>query len=103
MGSYSKTYEDDIFFFLPTTSSVNEATREALMRDRCNRPYDKDGENEDATFGETYCDTLTNHCIYECNSPVFKQLARLHLFGYGSESSHDVVVHALDVPPLDRG
>lgn len=82
MGSYSKTYEDDIFFFLPTTSSVNEATREALMRDRCNRPYDKDGENEDATFGETYCDTLTNHCIYECNSPVFKQLARLHLGSY---------------------
>lgn len=82
MASYSKTYEDDIFFFLPTTSTSNEKTRDALMRDRCNRPYDKDGENEDATFGEIYCDTLTNHCIYECNSPVFKQLARLHLGSY---------------------
>lgn len=79
MGSYSKTYEDDIFFFLPMTSPSNEKTRAALMRDRKNRPYDKDGENEDVTFGETYCDTLTSHCIYECNSPVFKQLARLHL------------------------
>ena len=79
MDSYFKSYEDDIFFFLPTTSVSKEKTREALLRDRRNRPYDKDGEKEDATFGEVYCDTLTSHCVYECNSPIFKQLARIHL------------------------
>ena len=30
-------------------------------------------------------------------------LEQQHLFEYESESSHDVVVHVLDVPPLDRG
>lgn len=79
MGSYSKTYEDDIYFFLPMTSARREETHAALVRDRLNRPFSKDEEREDATFGETYCDTLTNHCLYECNSPIFKQLSRIHL------------------------
>ena len=30
-------------------------------------------------------------------------LEQQQLFGYGIESSHDVVVHVLDVPPLDHG
>ena len=30
-------------------------------------------------------------------------LEQQHLFGCDSERSHDVVVRALDVPPLDRG
>ena len=78
MGSYSKTYEDDIFFFLPMTSPDRAKTREALLRDKKNRPYTSE-EREDATFGEAYCNAITNHCLYECNNTVFKQLTRIHL------------------------
>ena len=79
MVSYSKTYEDDIYFFLPMTSSYSEKTKEFLIRDTLNRPYSEDEEYENPTFGEIYCDTLTGHCLYECNSTVFKQLSRIHL------------------------
>ena len=78
MGSYSKTYQDDIFFFLPMTSASRERTREALLRDKKNRPYTSE-EREDMSFGEAYCNAITNHCLYECNNTVFKQLARTHL------------------------
>ncbi len=78
MVSYSKSYEDDIFFFLPMTSKNREETRKALLRDRQNRPYTSE-EREDATFGEAYCTAITNHCLYECNNTVFKQLIRTHL------------------------
>lgn len=78
MASYSKTYQDDIYFFLPMTATNKEETQERLVRDRKNRLFSAEG-HEDPTFGEIYCDTLTNHCLYECNSKVFKQLARIHL------------------------
>ncbi|MBQ9736364.1 MAG: hypothetical protein IJV96_06250 [Clostridia bacterium] len=97
MGSYCKTYENDIFFFLPMTSSKQAETMHALLKDKQNRLFSKNEEREDPTFGEFYCDTLTNHCLYECNNRVFKQLKRIHL-GRFSLACYDDNYENLDEP-----
>ena len=78
MGSYFKTYENDIYFFLPMTAADPEKAF-AAMRQADRRVHtDEEGE-ESPSFGDAYCDTLTEHILYECNNDTFRTLERFYL------------------------
>lgn len=77
MVSYSKTYENDIYFFLPMTATDSEKAFVAMKKADCRRP-DRD-EEEQESFGDVYCETLTEHVLYECNNETFRTLERFYL------------------------
>lgn len=80
MDSYSKTYENDIFFFIPLTSlDIDRTVKELTSR---NKLTSKRIEGKEVGFGNLYCDILTEHVLYECNNPTFRTLERFYLGKY---------------------
>ena len=75
MASYSKTYEDDIYFFIPMTSSVINESAKAIQADSAavNAAMGTDD------FGSIYIETITEHVLYECNNKTFRELKRYFL------------------------
>lgn len=74
MDSYLKTYEDDIYFFLPMTAQDTRDAFERVMRAN-KRSFSEDSD----CFGDLFCDTLQNHVEYECNHSTFRELKRIYL------------------------
>ncbi|MBQ9860544.1 MAG: hypothetical protein IJO76_07735 [Clostridia bacterium] len=76
MDSYSKSYKNDIYFFLPMTAVDQQRFFRAMeFEDRRGRAP---RANEDA-FGKEYCNTLAEHVDYECSNPTFRSLRRYYL------------------------
>ncbi len=78
MDSYSKTYDNDIFFFIPMTSELPKESAKAVSDMATAVSQIEDTDN----FGEIYVDTLTDHVLYECNNPTFRELKRYYLGKY---------------------
>ena len=72
MDSYSKTYENDIYFFLPMTATDEARFFEAM---ESLTPVEADATD----FGSEYCRVLGEHVAYECNNPTFRTLERFYL------------------------
>lgn len=78
MDSYLKTYENDIFFFIPMTTDTPKVTFSKMAA--ANKRTESTGNpDEERSYGDLYCDTLNEHVMYECNASVFKQLDRFYL------------------------
>lgn len=75
MASYLKTYEDDIYFFIPMTSSVADASAKTIKED-ANLASAAIGDDD---FSNIYIDTITEHVLYECNNKTFRDLKRYFL------------------------
>ncbi len=78
MDSYLKTYENDIFFFVPMTTDSPKTTYKSVLKDNKRTPREENTDDE-RCYGDLYCDTLTDHVLYECNASVFKNLDRFYL------------------------
>ncbi len=85
---YKKTYQDDLYFFIPMTSMRVKGSFEFLENANCRATKDEDdldyAPTEDMSklrFGDLYCKMLNRHVEYECNSDVFKggQLSRFYI------------------------
>ncbi len=76
MESYSKTYKDDIYFFIPMSSDMVSGTTQLLEE-----IHEREIANERALnlnpekhfTGEAYCDILNAHIDYECDSDIFRR------------------------------
>lgn len=76
MDSYSKSYNNDIYFFLPMTAVDQSRFFRAMeFADRRSRSP----RTQEDSFGREYCDVLAGHIDYECNNPTFRTLERYHL------------------------
>ena len=100
MDSYSKTYENDIYFFLPMTAvDTKRAFRD--LSDANMRREDEEEKEENPSFGDSYCDILTDHVLYECNNATFRTLERFYLGQFELacyDDNYDGTV--LDVEPV---
>ena len=88
LNTYKKTYKDDLYFFLPMTSTgVDGSFKKLLDAERRIHTDDEDFDytpTEDLShlpFGDLYCKVLNRHIEYECNCETFKnkQMARIYL------------------------
>lgn len=88
LNTYKKSYEDDIYFFIPMTSHIHNKLARALYED--NKRSCTDEEDFDYTptedlskleFGDLYCKVLNRHIEYECDSETFKSknMSRVYL------------------------
>ena len=79
IDAYEKTYDNDIYFFIPMTSDGTDGSfNKILNAEKRMHTDDEDFDyvpTEDLSklpFGELYCKVLNRHVEYECNSEAFK-------------------------------
>lgn len=78
MGSYLKTYENDIYFFLPMTAKKPEEAFAAIEAANLWGRVEE-AQYDASAFGDAYCEAMTEHVLYECNNPTFRNLERFYL------------------------
>ena len=100
MGSYFKSYEDDIYFFIPMTVKPdddpkkkrkknydpNKAAFDLISKanlrkivETSDEDDDDEEEGEELSFGDMFCNVLQAHVEYECNHSTFRELKRIYL------------------------
>ncbi|MBR7132233.1 MAG: hypothetical protein IKD04_01730 [Clostridia bacterium] len=86
MDSYLKTYEDDIFFFIPMTIAdegdkkrKRNIEKEVFAKIKADVEKYKASNTDQNDYGDMYCEIVTEHVNYECNNPVFREVERLNL------------------------
>ena len=79
LNKYEKTYENDIYFFIPMTSEDIDGNFKKMMEaDKCVHSIDEDfdyaptEDMSDLEFGDLYCKLVNRHIEYECKNPIFK-------------------------------
>ena len=91
INTYKKSYTDDLYFFIPMTSTgVDGSFKRLLDADKRLHKDDEDFDYtptedlSDLSFGELYCKVLNRHIEYECNCETFKgkNMARIYLGEY---------------------
>lgn len=70
--AYEKTYNDDIFFFLPMTASVDSENVLELLKQ-------KQADAVEGSYPDVYCKQLNHHVEYECNILDSGELQRVYL------------------------
>lgn len=69
MDSYFKTYEDDLYFFIPMTSRHVDGTFSKIEAYHNQVEARLKAENRlENSFGKIFCEALNEHVRYECNS-----------------------------------
>lgn len=73
---YKKTFDDDIFFFLPM-SVLDQKRFTGALKQLEQAEAGKSGA--ESGYGEDYCRILSGHIEYECENPTFRSLERHYL------------------------
>jgi len=88
LNPYKKTYDDDLYIFIPFSSQRVKGSFELLekanvrvTRDEEERAYTSGEDMSDLSFGDHFCKMLNRHVEYETNSDTFKsdQLQRFYI------------------------
>ena len=79
INSYKKTYDSDIYFFIPMTSEdIDGNFKKMMAADKCVHSIEEDfdytptEDMSDLEFGDLYCKLVNRHVEYECKNPIFK-------------------------------